>query len=323
MAKKKAAKAVRSTETGTDLLDLLASGVPPAFATDSEGRIVFWNHGAEELFGQPASRTLGKSCFSVIDGRDIFGNRFCYRDCAVITATRDREPVRGYELNVVNAEREAKCVNVTVVQIPGRRPETFTIVHMLQPIDHGSRLASVIHHLEAPKTSEILSPIAVIQPEIPEDPPLTEREREILRASIRRREKELLERYQLPLTETRVEMMVEQYLRQALFLEKVEGWMWEKWSYVTIHLALEGKPDFAAAYNNLGAAYGAQGNYSDAIAAWQSDVRLDPNSPAGRTAQANLEIARARLKAYPMATRCLLCQEKYERLYGQVHKAGM
>jgi len=39
------------------------------------------------------------------------------------------------------------------------------------------------------------------------------REREILRASIRRREKELQERYQLPLTETRVEMMVEQYLR--------------------------------------------------------------------------------------------------------------
>lgn len=34
------------------------------------------------------------------------------------------------------------------------------------------------------------------------------------------------------------------------FLEKVEGWMWEKWSYVTIHLALEGKPDFAAAASN-------------------------------------------------------------------------
>jgi DnaK suppressor protein len=31
------------------------------------------------------------------------------------------------------------------------------------------------------------------------------------------------------------------------------------------------------------------------------------------------EIARARLKAYPMATRCLPCQERHERLYGQAH----
>jgi tetratricopeptide (TPR) repeat protein len=55
------------------------------------------------------------------------------------------------------------------------------------------------------------------------------------------------------------------------------------------------KPDFAAAYTNLGAAYGAQGNYREAIAAWQSAVRLDPSSSAGQAAQANIEIARARL----------------------------
>ncbi|MFC1861441.1 phytoene desaturase family protein [Chloroflexota bacterium] len=31
------------------------------------------------------------------------------------------------------------------------------------------------------------------------------------------------------------------------FVEKVEGWMWEKWSLLTVHLAIDGKPDFAAA----------------------------------------------------------------------------
>jgi DnaK suppressor protein len=35
------------------------------------------------------------------------------------------------------------------------------------------------------------------------------------------------------------------------------------------------------------------------------------------------QIARARLQAYPMATRCLACQEKYERLYGQAHKVSL
>jgi len=180
MGKKKEPKAAKTGEGRTDLLDLLSSGVPPAFATDSQDRIVFWNRGAEEVFGQPASKVLGKPCFAIVGGRDIFGNRFCYRDCAVKAATREGEPVRGYELNVKDTAKEIKSVNVTIVQIPGRRPDTFTIVHMLQAVDHGSRLASVIHHLEAPKGTEMLTPLSVLPPEIPENPPLTDREREIL-----------------------------------------------------------------------------------------------------------------------------------------------
>ena len=34
------------------------------------------------------------------------------------------------------------------------------------------------------------------------------------------------------------------------------------------------------------------------------------------------DIARARLKVYPMATRCLPCQEKHEQLYGQGQKTS-
>jgi len=39
----------------------------------------------------------------------------------------------------------------------------------------------------------------------------------------------------------------------------------------------------------------------------------------GLCADCGDEIARARLKAYPMATRCLPCQEKRERSYGHAH----
>ena len=170
MAKKKSPKVAQPAGGRTDLLDLLSSGVPAAFATDAQDRIVFWNRGAEELFGHPASRVLGKPCYAIVGGRDIFGNRFCYRDCAVKAATRDGEPVWGYEINVQDAGKEAKSLGVTIVQIPGRRPETFTIVHMLQPVDHGSRLASVIHHLEAPKAAEMLSPLTAIPAEVPPMP---------------------------------------------------------------------------------------------------------------------------------------------------------
>ena len=49
----------------------------------------------------------------------------------------------------------------------------------------------------------------------------------------------------------------------------------------------------ALAGYDLGAAYGAQGKLDEAIAAWQTAVRLDPDSAAGRMARANIEIARA------------------------------
>lgn len=50
-------------------------------------------------------------------------------------------------------------------------------------------------------------------------------------------------------------------------------------------------------------------------------ARIDDGS-YGICADCGDEIARARLKAYPMATRCVPCQEKHERLHGKAHPAG-
>ena len=43
----------------------------------------------------------------------------------------------------------------------------------------------------------------------------------------------------------------------------------------------------------------------------------------GTCADCGEEIGRARLKAYPTAERCLYCQEKSERLRGQMHVAAL
>jgi len=51
-------------------------------------------------------------------------------------------------------------------------------------------------------------------------------------------------------------------------------------------------------------------------------ARIDDGS-YGNCADCDSEIARPRLKAYPMATRCLACQEKHERLFGQAHKVTL
>ena len=182
MGKRQPLKPEPLEATRPDLLDILAAGVPPAFATDAEDRIVFWNKGAEELLGQPAANVLGKACYSVVGGRDLFGNRFCHRECSVVSATREGEPVHGYEFAVKPSNApELRNLSVTVFQIFGSRPETFTIVHVLQPVDHGSRLASLLRQIESPKGLDVLTPLGTLPP-VPaaDDPPLTEREREIL-----------------------------------------------------------------------------------------------------------------------------------------------
>lgn len=47
-------------------------------------------------------------------------------------------------------------------------------------------------------------------------------------------------------------------------------------------------------------------------------VRIE-NGDYGECIDCGSEIAHARLKAYPMAARCLTCQEKHERTYAPAH----
>jgi DNA-binding NarL/FixJ family response regulator len=166
---------------GPALLDLLATGEPPALATDNNHRIVFWNRGAERVFSRSAAEALGRRCYDVLGGRDVFGNRFCRPDCAVVAMARRSEPVRGFELQVSPTGIASKALNVTVLQVPGSRPDLFTLVHILQPIDESSRLARV---LAASGAREVSAPMmkvpGVPEPPVAAIPPLTEREKEIL-----------------------------------------------------------------------------------------------------------------------------------------------
>src|SRR5262249_5780794 len=125
----------------TSLLDVLAAGEPPALAADHNHRIIFWNRGAARLFGRSASEALGHTCHDVVGGRDVFGNRFCHADCAVMAMIRRGEAVHGFELRVPRTGAPAQALTVTVLEIPGSQPDLFTAVHIFQRIDESGRLA--------------------------------------------------------------------------------------------------------------------------------------------------------------------------------------
>ncbi|MES1240418.1 MAG: LuxR C-terminal-related transcriptional regulator [Acidobacteriota bacterium] len=70
---------------------------------DGQDRIVLWEADAERLFGYPASKALGLRLQDLLDGRDIFGNRFCREACWLRETFRSGETVRQFELDVRHA----------------------------------------------------------------------------------------------------------------------------------------------------------------------------------------------------------------------------
>jgi DNA-binding CsgD family transcriptional regulator len=152
------------------LFEVLAAGDPPAFATDSRDRIVFWNRGMADLLGRRSDEALGRRCYETVAGRDVFGNRFCYANCPVTATLREGDPVCGFELKVPISGSD-RAVGVTILKIPGVRPDLFTLVHIFQPIAEEGRLSRMLERLAAPSADSRTRPA----------PPLTRRETEILR----------------------------------------------------------------------------------------------------------------------------------------------
>ena len=172
-------------EQSTEVLDVLAQSDTPALATDIGGHIVFWNRAAEKLLGRPTNQVLGRRCYDVLGGKDVFGNRFCHENCSVISMSRKGEAVQGFEIVLGSSPKQEQALNVSILKIPGSRSELFTLVHILQPIDRAGRLTRALERMGAQRAGahqEAWEPVATTGPvSLPKAPPLTEREKEILR----------------------------------------------------------------------------------------------------------------------------------------------
>jgi len=176
--RERAAEVTEMRERRPELLDILAGGQPPAFAADSRDRVVFWNDGAAELFGRRSDEVLGRRCYEAIGGRDVFGNRFCYANCPVASSARAGETVRSFEMALDGNGHGARLAQVTIFKVPSVRPDLYTLVHVLAPIDVEGRLARALAAAGAVPVAPSAACAAVL--DAPSSPPLTAREQEIL-----------------------------------------------------------------------------------------------------------------------------------------------
>ena len=167
-------------ERSPELLDILAGGQPPAFASDSRDRIVFWNQGATELLGRRSDEVLGRRCYEAIGGRDVFGNRFCYANCPVVASVRAGEAVVPFEVNVRANGHGARLAQVSILKVPSVRPDLYTLVHVLAPIDAEGRLARALAAAGAVPATAPSPCTLVASGDALSAPPLTAREQEVL-----------------------------------------------------------------------------------------------------------------------------------------------
>jgi PAS domain S-box-containing protein len=144
-----------STQRGQpELLDVLASGSPPAFAVDSRGRIVFWNSGAERLLGHRADDVRGRLCHRVMGDDYAFGSPSNRPDSDLAPGDR---PSTAFEVDVLTRGGAIQRLGVTTLRIPSFRPDLSMLVHLLQPVDEAARMARLLGQL-----ARLLGPLTAL-----------------------------------------------------------------------------------------------------------------------------------------------------------------
>lgn len=175
----------RSLDACGELRQAILAADTPAFVTDASGHITSFNHAAERFFERQASRVLGRRCYDIVGGRDVFGNRFCRENCAVMSMGRKGETVHAFELSVAVPLRREQPIHVSVIPTRVDFSATFPeLLHTFAPIDREGRLARALENLGAAPAAPTIAlhprPTALPQDPLREEPPLTSREKEIL-----------------------------------------------------------------------------------------------------------------------------------------------
>jgi LuxR family maltose regulon positive regulatory protein len=104
----------------------------PAFAVDRQGAIVLWNQAAEEALGIETTEALGQKCWTVLAGKDIFGNRHCCEHCPIREMAFEHEPVRSFHCAFKTDGHGTESFGISCVVIhdqPGRE----ILLHICHP----------------------------------------------------------------------------------------------------------------------------------------------------------------------------------------------
>ena len=149
-----------------DLGRSVESTALPALVCDADGKIVAWNEAAETLLGYRSEQVLGGSCDDLLQGLDVFGNRYSLKYLDSCYRSIESECLHPFELRIRNSSGESVAVEVSSLALPCRETR---FLHLLRPIARGPNDDGSI------AARRVIDEFAV-----PDEPALTQRELDVL-----------------------------------------------------------------------------------------------------------------------------------------------
>ena len=102
-----------------------------AYAVDRNGKIIAWNSAAEKTFEISETEAIGQSCWELLSGQDIFGNRLCCEGCPIRASAFRKEPVNRFQIYFRTASNECKQFTVSTMMFDVADESVF--VHLCIP----------------------------------------------------------------------------------------------------------------------------------------------------------------------------------------------
>jgi PAS domain S-box-containing protein len=159
-----------------DPLEIIADAKVAAYGMDRHDRIVYWNEGASRVLGWLPEEVLGKMCFDVLAGRDVFGNLYCMHDCPRVRAAVAGDDMQPFLLEVKKKGSTAPVKTIIrAVPLPAAGPSFEVLMHFLEASD------AAIDSLVAALCASVREPggLPPVDPPISVSP-LSGRERQIV-----------------------------------------------------------------------------------------------------------------------------------------------
>ncbi len=158
-----------------DLHTSLYRAPNPLYATDENNRIIAWNRAAEQLLGHRAADAIGKECYALIVGTDIYGNDFCDRECNVMKMVRRNRVVKRFGMDLRRASGDMIRAHCTILVVPGPSASRFSIVHLLEEAEEEAPKGKSRETTSVPDSGLRLPPSSSARAQ------LTPREQQVLR----------------------------------------------------------------------------------------------------------------------------------------------
>lgn len=133
----------------SELFAFLGNTAEAAFAIGETGKICFWNHAAEALFGYPASMAIGKTCCALLHGVDSLGTQICMNRASVMNLSSDRASLPAFDLNVTTSGGEHLWISLSTLVHRNERTNTALTVHLAHDVSARKRKEELLERMTA------------------------------------------------------------------------------------------------------------------------------------------------------------------------------